>query len=394
MTTSSPRSSATSTASPARRPPMSETTRTRPRTRRPAAPQEAATPRDGGQGIGNWVPRKEDDRLLRGDGRFTDDVDLPHALHMAVLRCPFPHARIVGIDASAAAAMPGVRQVLVGSDVAQRSRPITVLRPVPGVPDLQFFALAQDIAAFEGQPVVSVVATSRATAEDALELIDVDYDPLPHVSDVADAQQPDAVLLHPDILPSNVVAVNPQGAGDPDARLAEADVVVSDRFTIGRVTGLPMEGRAILAQWRAGARELTVHASTQVPHLVRKQLAEVLALDEGDIRVVASDVGGAFGLKLGVYPEDVLACLHAIALRRPVKWVEDRLEHFRATTHAREAAHEFTIGARADGRFVAMRDVYSTDLGAYNSPFGSAQLSSVVFTGPYDVPDGYVERRV
>src|SRR3982074_184097 len=108
--------------------------------------ERETTPKPGG--IGAWVPRKEDDRLLRGDGRFTDDVDLPHTLHMAVLRCPFPHARIAGIDVSAAAALPGVRQVLVGSDVAQRSRPITVLRPVPGVPDLQFFALAQDVAAF------------------------------------------------------------------------------------------------------------------------------------------------------------------------------------------------------------------------------------------------------
>jgi carbon-monoxide dehydrogenase large subunit len=353
-----------------------------------------APARESDQGIGKWVPRKEDDRLLRGDGRFTDDVDLPHTLHMAVLRCPFPHARIARVDTAAAAAMPGVRQVLTGTEIAQQTKPISVLRPVPGVPDLQFFALAQEVAAFEGQPVVSVVATSRAVAEDALELVEVDYDPLPHVTDLAEAVAPGAPVLHPEILPTNVVAVNPQGAGDPDGRLAEADVVVSDRFTINRVTGLPMEGRAILAQWRPGARELTVHASTQVPHLVRKQLAEALVLDEGDIRVIASDVGGAFGLKLGVYPEDVLACLHAIALRRPVKWVEDRLEHFRATTHAREAAHEFTIGARADGRFVAMRDIYATDLGAYNSPFGSAQLSSVVFTGPYDVPDGYVERRV
>ncbi|MCW2983019.1 MAG: aldehyde oxidase, partial [Conexibacter sp.] len=354
------------------------------------APERAAAP----GGIGTWVPRKEDDRLLRGDGRFTDDVDLPHTLHMAVLRCPFPHARIRAIDTADAERMPGVAQVLVGSDVARLSNPITVLRPVPGVPDLRFFALAQEIAAFEGQPVVSVVATSRAVAEDALDLIDVDFDPLPHVTDVLDAADPATPALHPEILPTNVVATNPQGKGDPDARLAEADVVVGDRFRINRVTGLPMEGRAILAQWRPGARELTVHASTQVPHLVRKQLAEALTLDEGDVRVIAGDVGGAFGLKLGVYPEDVLACLHAMALRKPVKWVEDRLEHFRATTHAREAVHDFTIGAMADGTITAMRDIYATDLGAYNSPFGSAQLSSVVFTGPYDVPDGFVERRV
>jgi carbon-monoxide dehydrogenase large subunit len=362
---------------------------------RPTAP--APPPREheaAPGGIGTWVPRKEDDRLLRGDGRFTDDVDLPHTLHMAVLRCPFPHARIRAIDTSDAERMPGVRQVLVGSDVARLSNPITVLRPVPGVPDLRFFALAQEIAAFEGQPVVSVVATSRALAEDALDLIDVDFEPLPHVTDVLEAADPATPALHPDVLPTNVVAVNPQGKGDAEARLAEADVVVSDRFRINRVTGLPMEGRAILAQWRPGARELTVHASTQVPHLVRKQLAEALTLDEGDVRVIAGDVGGAFGLKLGVYPEDVLACLHAMALRRPVKWVEDRLEHFRSTTHARESVHDFTIGATADGRITAMRDLYATDLGAYNSPFGSAQLSSVVFTGPYDVPDGFVERRV
>jgi carbon-monoxide dehydrogenase large subunit len=359
-----------------------------------AAPKEREREAVKEGGIGAWVPRKEDDRLLRGDGRFTDDVDLPHTLHMAVLRCPFPHARIGAIDVSDAEQLPGVRQILLGADIARLSQPITVLRPVPGVPDLRFFALAQDVAAFEGQPVVSVVATSRAVAEDALDLIDVEFDPLPHVSDVLDAVAPGAVVLHPDVLPSNLVAVNPQGKGDPDAKLAAADVVVADRFRINRVTGLPMEGRAILAQWRPGARELTVHASTQVPHLVRKQLAESLMLDEGEVRVIASDVGGAFGLKLGVYPEDVLACLHAMALRKPVKWVEDRLEHFRSTTHAREAVHDFTIGAMADGTITAMRDIYATDLGAYNSPFGSAQLSSVVFTGPYDVPDGFVERRV
>lgn len=345
-------------------------------------------------GIGAFVPRKEDDRLLRGDGRFTDDVDPPRALHLAVARCPFPHARIGRIDTSAAMTVPGVEQIFTGADVAERSGPISVLRPVPGAADVPYFALAQGVAAFEGQPVVSVVATSRHLAEDALDLIDIEYEPLPHVSDVVEALEPGAPVIHPDVLPDNLLARNPQGAGDPEARLAEAHVVVADRFRINRVTGLPMEGRAIVAQWRAGARELTVHSSTQVPHLVRKQLAESLRLSESDIRVIASDVGGAFGLKLGIYPEDVLACLHAMALRRPVKFVEDRVEHFRATTHAREAVHDFTIGADADGRFVAMTDTYWTDLGAYNSPFGSAQLSSITFVGPYKVEDGHVERRV
>ena len=136
---------------------------------------------------------------------------------------------------------------------------------------------------------------------------------------------------------SNLLAQEPHGAGDPEAKLAESDVVVQERFTINRVSGLPMETRAIVAEWQPGAGELTVRHSTQTPHLVRKQLAESLRLDDGAVRVVASDVGGAFGLKIGIYPEDVLACLHAMRARRPVKWVEDRVEFFRATTHARES---------------------------------------------------------
>jgi carbon-monoxide dehydrogenase large subunit len=344
--------------------------------------------------IGVSVPRKEDERLLRGDGQFTDDVAPAHLLEMAVGRCPYPRARIVSIDISAAAQVDGVRHILVGTDVRARSEPLTVLRPVPGAPKLPYYALAQDIAAHEGQPVVSVVATSRHIAEDAIDLIEIEYEPLPYVTDTIEALGPDAPVIHEGLLESNLLVSNPEGSGDPDARLAEADVVVSDRFHINRVTGLPMETRAIVAQWRPGARELTVHSSTQVPHLVRKQLAEVLRIDESSVKVSAADVGGGFGLKLGIYPEDVLAALHAMSLRKPVKWVEDRMEHFRATTHAREAVHDFTIGATSDGRITVMTNTYATDLGAWNSGFGSAQLSSVVFTGPYRVTDGRVERRV
>jgi carbon-monoxide dehydrogenase large subunit len=345
-------------------------------------------------GMGERALRKEDDRLLRGDGRFTDDVDPAHALHLAVGRCPFPHARILSIDVSAAAELEGVEQILVGSEIVARTEPISVLRPVPGAPKLPYYALADDVCVFEGQPVVSVVATSRHVAEDAVELVEIDYDPLPHVSDPLEALTPGAPVLHPAQMESNLLTTNPQQAGDPEGVMASAEVVVEDRFRINRVTGLPMEPRAIVAEWRPGARELTAHVSTQVPHLVRMQLAESLRLDEGEVRVITSDVGGGFGLKLGVYPEDVLACLHAMDLRRPVKWVEDRLEHFRATTHAREAVHDFRIGATRDGRIVAMTNRYTTDSGGQNSPFGSAQLSSIVFTGPYRVTDGFVERRV
>ncbi|MBB3086714.1 xanthine dehydrogenase family protein molybdopterin-binding subunit [Geodermatophilus sabuli] len=349
-------------------------------------------PRAGG--IGSSAVRKEDDRLLRGDGRFTDDVEPARALYMAVLRCPYPHARVLRVDTSAAERLDGVLHVLVGAQVRAATEPLPVLRPVPGAPRLPYFALAQDVATHEGQPVVSVVATSRHLAEDALELIDVDYEPLPHVIDVLAALEPDAPVLHPEVLDSNLLAANSDGSGDPEARMAEAHVVVEGRFRINRVTALPMETRAVVAEWRPGARELTVHVSTQVPHLVRKSLAEVLRLQESDIRVVASDVGGGFGLKLGVFPEDVLACLHAMALRRAVKWTEDRAEHFRASTHARESVHDYRIAADAEGRILAMTNVYATDIGGWNSPFGSAQLSSVVLNGPYRVEDGYAERRV
>jgi carbon-monoxide dehydrogenase large subunit len=344
--------------------------------------------------LGTTVRRKEDERLLRGDGRFTDDVQPAHLLEMAIARCPYPHAKILRIDTSEAEKLSGVRQILVGADVRRLSEPLSVLRPVPGSPTLPYYALAQDVATYEGQPIVSVVATSRHIAEDAVDLIEIDFEPLPHVVDALEALEPAARVIHPEQMATNLMASNPEGAGDPAARMADADVIVGGRFRINRVTALPMETRGIVAEWRAGARELTVHSSTQVPHLIRKQLAESLRLDESAIRVAASDVGGGFGLKLGIYPEDVLACLHAMALRRPVKWIEDRLEHFRASTHGREATHDYQIGARSDGRIVAMTNTYTTDLGGWNSAFGSAQLSSVVFTGPYRVEDGAVERRV
>jgi carbon-monoxide dehydrogenase large subunit len=353
---------------------------------RPAEPEFAV--------LGRYLPRKEDGRLLRGAGQFTDDVDRARTAEMAVGRCPYPHARIAAIDASAATALDGVLEIITGADVAARTGPIAILRPVPGAPAIPQFALAQDTATYEGQPVVSVAATSRHIAEDALELIEIEYEPLPHVSDVMSALAPGAPVIHPGTLESNLLVSNPQGRGDTAARMNEADVVVEGRFHINRVTGLPMETRAVLAEWRSGAGALTVHTSTQAPHLMRTQLADSLRIDEGDIRVVTLDVGGGFGLKLGAYPEDLLACLHAISLRRPVKYVEDRNEHFRATTHGRESVHDYRIAARSDGRILAMTDVYTNDLGGLNSPFGSSQLSTVVFNGPYKVEDGFVERRI
>ena len=344
--------------------------------------------------IGKPMTRKEDDRLLRGGGLYVDDLDMAHQLEMAVVRCPFPHARIRSIDITAAAAYPGVVEILTGEDIAKISDPLTVLRPVPGAPHLPYYALAIDRAVYEGHPVASVLAVSRAVAEDAIELIDVDYEPLPNVTDMTETLAPDTPVLHPDCMTNNLMASKEDRMGAPEKRCDASHLVISGRFSVNRVAPLSMETRGIVAHWRAGPSSLDVRISTQVPHLVRKQLAESLRLDEGAIRVVASDVGGGYGMKLGLFPEDVLAALHSIRQKRPVKWIEDRMEYFRASTHGRESFHDMTIALDERGSITAVLNEYTTDIGGWNSPFGSSQLSSVTFTGPYKVPDASVRRNV
>ena len=271
--------------------------------------------------------------MLRGTARFVDDYEPAHLLHMAVGRSPFPHALVLSVDMSAALEMDGVKHVIVGSDVVGTTLPMTLLRPIREVPPLAYYALAAGVALFEGQPVVSVAATSRHIAEDALELIEIDYEPLPAQATVDVAVAAGSVPLHAG-QDGNVLAVTRRSTGDPELALGQAEVVVEDEFEINRVIALSMEGRAVLAEYTAGSGEFLVYSSTQAPHLLRKQLAEVLQVDEALVRVIAPMVGGGFGMKLGVYPEDVLACLHSVATHRPVKWTEDRLEHFRSATHA------------------------------------------------------------
>ncbi len=344
--------------------------------------------------IGASLPRKEDERLLRGAGLFADDAHPDFLLEMAVARCPFPHARIRSINVAAAAALPGVHHILTGADVAMRTDPIVVLRPVPGSPSLPYYPLALGVATHEGQAVASVAAETRAIAEDAIELIEIDYEPLQHVTDTLAALEPDAPALHPEVQPHNRMTENVDAAGDPDARVADSAAGTSGRFRINRVSPLPMECRGVVAAWRRGAGLLEVRTSTQTPHLVRKQLAETLRMEEGAIRVIASDVGGAFGQKIGAFPEEFIACLHSMATARPVKWIADRMEHFRSATHARETELDVTLAVDAENRITAVVNDYVTDIGGWNSPCGSSQLASVVFTGPYRVRDARVRRRV
>lgn len=346
-----------------------------------------------GRWIGQPVRRSEDQRLVRGLGRYVDDFDPARMVHLAIGRCPYPHARLLGIDASGALGVTGVLAVMTGAEVVRRTQPLSVMRPLPDVVRLPFYAMADEVAIFEGQPVVSVVAVSRAVAEDALERVVIDYEPLPHVVDVVAAMDDSSPVVW-GVLGSNLIVQNTRDEGEPAARLDAADVVCTDRFRICRVTGLPMEGRAVLASFTPGLETLEVISSTQVPHMHRLQLSLALDMPEASIHLRAPDVGGGFGLKLGIYPEDVIACLHAMELGRPVKWVEDRMEHFRSTTHAREAVHDAAIGLSADGTITALTDSYMVDMGAYNSPFGSPMLSSLMFPGPYRISDCFVQRNV
>src|SRR5258705_10459035 len=255
-------------------------------------------------------------------------------LHMAVLRSPHAHARIAQVDVAGARGLPGVVGVFP-ADHLRDVGPLPVLAHPPGQRRPDFPVLPGDRVRYVGQPVAAVVAETRYAAEDGVDALDVTYDPLPSVADVAQATSPGAPKLY-DEWPDNVVVSREINSGDPDAVLATATTVVEARFTMPRQTAAPMEGRATCARFDGDTRELTVWASSQAPHLFRTVLAAVLRLDEECIRVIVPDVGGGFGVKLHYYPEDVLVAIAAMRLGRPVKWVEARTEHFPATMHARE----------------------------------------------------------
>lgn len=343
--------------------------------------------------IGVSLPRKEDERLLRGAGGYVDDCDDPRMLHVAIARCPFPHTRIKSIDIEAAKSLPGVVAVLTCDEAVRRTNPIVVLRPLPGLLPHDYYAMAKDVARFEGEPVVAVAAQDRYIAEDALELIAIDYEPLPHVVDAETAASPDAPVLHTE-LGTNVLVDNTTQSGDPDGALAQAAVTAKDRFQLGRVLGLPIETRGVVARYDIGSRSLDVMSSNQAPHLARSQLAIALGMPEGRIRYRAGAIGGSFGNKLGLYPEDIIVSLLAMDTGRPVKWIEDRLEHFRSCVHGREATHNITLGAASDGMLLALDDDYLIDVGAYNGPWGPSVLVHVTLPGPYNIKNFRAHRRV
>src|SRR5207248_380108 len=328
----------------------------------------------GAKYFGAAVKRREDPRFLRGEGRFVDDVTLPSMLHAAFVRSPHAHARIVRIHTAASKALPGVAAVFTHGDLERWMKPLPLFGAAPpglaaavtfDVRQAPQFALCRDRTRHVGEIVAMVVAESRARAEDAAALIEVEWDPLPPVVDMVRAAEPGGPLVHPE-WGTNVAVGFSHAIGDAEAAFARAEVVLSETFSIQRYVGMPMEGRGVVAQWDRRDETLTTWNSTQVSHFVQQGLTTALELPPHKIRVIAPDLGGGFGTKASGYAEDVLVPLAARALNRPVKWIESRQEHMSSAAHARHQTHRISLAARKDGTILGVRDRIWLDLGAYN----------------------------
>jgi carbon-monoxide dehydrogenase large subunit len=309
-------------------------------------------------------------------------------LAVAFLRSAHAHARLGAVDARGALAAPGVVAVLTGEEAAGRARPIRAELSAPGYKATSWPVLARVKVRFVGEPVAAVVASDRYRAEDALDRIRVRYEPLPAVTDVERSMRPDAPRLH-DELTDNVLFHARFDNGQTDAAFDEAEIRFGATFRHGRSAGVPLEARGIVAEPDPATGGLTVWASTQTPHILRSGLAESLGLAESRIRVLVPDVGGGFGPKLHLFPEDVAVCLLALGLGRPVKWAETRSENLLAGAHAREHANTIEVAARRDGTILGFRATLLCDVGAYSMYPITAALEPVtsagMIPGPYRI---------
>ena len=338
--------------------------------------------------IGSRVQRLEDEPLLRGKGRFVDDIALPGVLHAGVVRSPHPHALIRKVAKDAALALPGVHAVLTLDDLAPVMLKRRMLRHSNSGAPLDkawAFALADGEVSYVGEPVALVIADSRYLAEDAAALVEVDYDPLPTVGDVRKAVEPGASMVRRE-LSSNIVNTYRVSFGDTDAAFRQAAHVFREELWQHRGSGHPIEARGIVADYRGADDFITVWASTQKAHDLFQSLTLVLDLDETRLRVVAPDIGGGFGPKLCVYSEDIAVVAAAKLMRRSIKWIEDRREHFTNAVQERDQHWSLEIAVDGQGRVLGVRGRILHDQGAYtlqdpNIPYNSAST----LTGPYMV---------
>ena len=342
-----------------------------------------------GSVFGQSIARLEDPPLLRGKARFVDDIALPGMVHVAFVRSSFAHAKILSIDCEAARALPGVVAVWTAADILPHvsENKLRVALPSPAFrQELDRPILAESEVVHVGEPVAMVLASDRYVAEDAASMVMVDYDPLPAVSDCVAALEPGAPTAH-SASPHNLCAQFDFNYGDADAAFAKAAHVFRETLTQHRGVAHSMEGRGVVASYDDLDDRLTVWSSTQTPHAAKRYLLELLRLDENRLRVVTPDVGGGFGPKLVFYPEEVGVALAALLLRRPVKWIEDRREHFVATTQERDQIWNMEIAVDAQGRILGLRGELIHDHGAWtargvNVPYGSAAALTLAYVVP------------
>lgn len=335
--------------------------------------------------VGTSVSRLNDPRMLTGGGRYVDDIDLPGMVHAAILRSTVAHGRIQNVDTGSMGQDDPNLRVVHALDAPPFGQLPCVWIPPEGQRQTSYPVLDPHVL-YVGQPIGIVVAASRASAEDAIEQIGVDYDISEPVRDAEHALSQDAPLLHPS-WGTNVAVdfIRGDPPGEVEAEFTKAAHVVQMRLRVQRVAGNPMETRGVVASWDGGAERLTVWSSTQSVHHAREHLALVLGLRPGQVRVLAPDVGGAFGVKEHLYPDEVLACYMSMATGRPVKWIEDRNEHFTATLHARDQLHDAKLALDGDGYFLAIWSDFVHDLGAHPSNVGSgpSQVAANMLPGPY-----------
>jgi carbon-monoxide dehydrogenase large subunit len=335
--------------------------------------------------FGQSIPRRDDGRLVRGQGHYLDDIRRPGLLHVALVRSPHAHADVRAIRTERGRRMPGVVDIVTARDLGPAGRPFPLLLPHRGLVAATWSALAGERVRFVGEPVAAVVADDVYRAVDAADAVEVDYEPLPPVVDVEAAVRPESPQVHADA-PGNLAMRLVQRCGDAETALRGAPHVLRERFVIRRGGGQPLETRGVVAEVDEVSGEVRVWSSTQEPHTVRDTIATLLELPHRMVRVIAPDTGGGFGAKLNVYPEEVLVPWLARRLRHPVKWVETRREHLQSATQEREQVHDVEVGFDADGRIVALRDRFLHDMGAY-APRGGAvpHNTSSALPGPYRI---------
>src|SRR5437867_7665398 len=339
--------------------------------------------------VGRSVTRPNARRLAQGRGQYVDDIVLPRMLHVAYVRSPHAHAKIVKIETKKATAMPGVVRIVTGAEIALVCKPyVGVLTHLQGMRSPPQYPLAMEVARWQGEPVVAVVAQSRAEAEDAVDAVDVRYDELPAALDAEHALDPSEPRIHKEF-DSNLCFQRTVDSGGVDAAMKSAHLVVEDTIRFGRHTGVTMEPRAILADYNPAEESMTVYHCGQSPHMMQGIIASRLRSEERRVRIVARDVGGSFGIKIHTYGDEIAACALSLMLGRPVKFAADRYESFLSDIHARDHRVKAKLAVDRDGNITALEIDDLTGVGPYSMFPRSSGVRSEEHTSelqsPYDL---------